>query len=154
MFRLSKLTDYAMVVLVRLAKDGAVQTSPGIAACTAIPEPTVAKVLKALAVASLVRSTRGARGGYTLDRPAETITIAQVIEAIDGPIALTACVDGGGCEVGGTCPMHRVWDPVNEAIRGALDGITLAQMAANAHPIGLRFIGELAAVPALLPTGD
>ena len=69
MLRLSKLTDYAVVVLVRLSRETGVQTSPGIAATTGIPEPTVAKVLKTLAAGGLVASQRGARGGYRLLRP-------------------------------------------------------------------------------------
>ena len=71
-----------------------VQTSPGIAATTGIPEPTVAKVLKTLAAGGLVASQRGARGGYRLLRPLSAIPIADVIAAVDGPIALTACVEG------------------------------------------------------------
>ena len=76
----------------------AVQTSPGIAAATGIPEPTVAKVLKTLAAGGLVASQRGARGGYRLLRPLAAIPVADVIAAIDGPIALTACVDGSATE--------------------------------------------------------
>jgi FeS assembly SUF system regulator len=128
MFRLSKLTDYAVIVLVRLSRGEMVQTSPGIACATGVPEPTVAKVLKALAGHGLVTSQRGARGGYLLARPLAAIPVGDVIEAIDGPIALTACVDGGGCDSHSLCPMHGRWDPVNEAIRAALDGITLADM--------------------------
>ena len=131
MLRLSKLTDYAVVVLVRLSRGGeAVLTSPGIAASTGIPEPTVAKVLKALACSGLVASQRGAHGGYRLMRPLGAIPIADVIEAIDGPIALTACVDGGTgvCEAERICPMRGRWDPVNEAIHQALTNITLADM--------------------------
>lgn len=150
MFRLSKLTDYAVVVLVRLAKcqAAAVQTAPGIAGATGIPEPTVAKVLKTLSGAGLVESQRGARGGYRLTRALSTVKVAEVIAAINGPIALTACVDGGGCETHGLCPMHGRWDPVNEAIRQALHGITLADMAASV-PRTLRLLecGETAAVP-------
>ena len=107
MLRLSKLTDYAVVVLIRLGEPGgspeSMQTSPGIAVATGVPEPTVAKVLKALGSASLVVAQRGARGGYRLLRPLEAISIADVITAIDGPIALTACVDGSsaGCDVRG-----------------------------------------------------
>jgi FeS assembly SUF system regulator len=141
MFRLSKLTDYAVVVLVRLARDdaravlpGAVQTSPGISVATGIPEPTVAKVLKAMAGKGLVTSSRGARGGYRLSRPLGSIPVAEVIEAIDGPIALTACVDGGGCESQCLCPMRGRWDPVNAAIRTALGAITLADMESAALP--------------------
>ena len=131
MLRLSKLTDYAVVVLVRLSsRDQGVQTSPCIAAATGIPEPTVAKVLKALAGAGLAASQRGARGGYRATRPLSAISIAEVIAAIDGPIALTACVDGAAscCESEHLCPMRGRWDPVNAAIRQALTGITLADM--------------------------
>ena len=131
MFRLSKLTDYAVVVLVRLAETGGVQTSPGVAQATGVPEPTVAKVLKALAVSGLVASQRGARGGYRLVRPLTGIAVADVIAAIDGPIAMTACVEGSGasCEASCTCPVRGRWDVVNDAVRDALSAITLADMA-------------------------
>jgi FeS assembly SUF system regulator len=136
MIRLSKLTDYAVAVLVRLAGADGVQTSPGIAALTGIPEPTVAKVLKLLTAADLVISQRGARGGYRLNRPLASIPIAQVIAAIDGPIALTACVDGAdGCESQGLCPMRGRWDPVNDAIYKALSNITLADMRSAPSPL-------------------
>src|SRR5579872_5799945 len=114
MLRLSKLTDYAVVVLVRLSREEGVRTSPGIAVATGIPEPTVAKVLKTLASGGLVASQRGARGGYRLLRPLSAIPIADVIAAIDGPIALAACVDGSPteCEAQGLCPVRGRWDPV------------------------------------------
>ncbi len=135
MLRVSKLTDYAVVVLVRLSAnpgcgEGLVQTSPAIAAATCVPEPTVAKVLKALSTSGLVISQRGARGGYRLQRPLETISVADVIAAIDGPIVLTACVDGGmgGCDVSGVCAVKGRWDLVNDAIRQSLSAITLADM--------------------------
>lgn len=136
MLRLSRLTDYAVVVLARLAQEGAgpggqVQTAPGLAAATGIAEPTVAKVLKILGQAGLVESLRGARGGYRLARPLAAVPLAEVIVAFDGPIALTACVDGstGLCEAEGICPVRGRWDPVNEAIRNALSGITIADIA-------------------------
>lgn len=140
MLRLSKLTDYAVVVLVRLSRGDAVQTSPGVSATTGIPEPTVAKVLKALAGTGLVASQRGAHGGYRLMRPLAAIPIADVIAAIDGPIALTACVEGatGGCEAERTCPMRGRWDPVNEAIHQALTNITLADMQEASIPRAFR----------------
>ncbi len=136
MLRLSKLTDYAVVVLVRLSGAEGVQTSPGIAAATGIPEPTVAKVLKTLAASELVSSQRGARGGYRLNRPLTAIPIADVIAAIDGPIALTACVEGSTseCESLGLCPMRGRWDPVNDAIHTALSRITLADMQVAPTP--------------------
>ena len=134
MLRLSKLTDYAVVVLVRLGRTAAdgrdVQTSPGIAGATGIPEPTVAKVLKAMAAAGLVVSQRGARGGYRLARPLAAVPVSDVIEAVDGRIALTACVEGGEgrCEAESLCPVRGRWDPVNDAIREALASITIADM--------------------------
>ena len=144
MLRLSKLTDYAVVVLVRLADSERVQTSPGIAATTGIPEPTVAKVLKTLAASGLVASQRGARGGYRLLRMLCEIPVADVIAAIDGPIALAACVDGSltECESQGLCPMRGRWDPVNDAIQQALSSITLADMREAAIPRAFRVPGH------------
>ncbi|TQF85641.1 SUF system Fe-S cluster assembly regulator [Elioraea sp. Yellowstone] len=136
MFRLSKLSDYAVVLLSELgrANEGAVRNASGLAAATGIAEPTVAKVLKLLAGGGLVTSQRGAHGGYRLARPLAAIPIADVIAAIEGPIALTACVDGhvGACEVECSCPVRGRWDPVNAAIRHALSEITLADMACPA----------------------
>jgi FeS assembly SUF system regulator len=148
MLRLSKLTDYAVVVLVRLAAAQGVQTSPGIAATTGIPEPTVAKVLKTLAAGGLVASQRGARGGYRLLRPLSAIPIADVIAAIDGPIALAACVDGSTteCESQALCPVRGRWDPVNDAIHQALTAITLADMAEAQVPRAFRVPAPPAAV--------
>jgi FeS assembly SUF system regulator len=158
MLRLSKLTDYAVVVLIRLA-DGdraccragfaePVQTSPGIALATGVPEPTVAKVLKSLASANLVLSLRGARGGYRLARPLSAVSVADVIAAVDGPIALTACVDGaGGCDVQGLCAVKGRWDLVNDAIRGALESISLEDMRGALVPHAFRL--PEAALPAI-----
>jgi FeS assembly SUF system regulator len=135
MLRLSKLADYAIVVLVRLSRGEGVQTTPGIAASTGVPEPTVAKVLKALTASGLVASQRGARGGYRLARPLPEIAVADVVAAIDGPILLTACVGErqGECEAECTCPVRGAWDMVNGAVRDALGRITLAEMAAAAR---------------------
>jgi len=132
--RVSKLTDYAVVVLSRLEAEGGVQTAPGLAAGTGIAEPTVAKVLKMLSGAGLVEGLRGARGGYRLLRPLAGLPLSEVIVAMDGPIALTACVDGGFglCEAEHTCPVRGRWDPVNAAIRDALSNITVAAIAAPA----------------------
>ena len=133
MIRISKLADYSVVVLVRLGA-GVIETAPGIAHATGVPEPTVAKVLKALAGAGLVASQRGARGGYRLARPLHLVSVADVIAAIEGPIALTACVEHSpsACEAESCCPVRGRWDPVNAAVREALEGVTLAQLAA--HP--------------------
>lgn len=133
MLRVSKLADYAVVVLVRLSHKEGVQTASGIAIATGIPEPTVAKVLKILAMNDLVASQRGAKGGYRLVRALHEIAASDVITAIDGPIALTACVDGPAveCESQGLCPMFGRWNPVNAAVQRAVAGITLADMQAS-----------------------
>ncbi|WP_431281554.1 SUF system Fe-S cluster assembly regulator [Humitalea sp. 24SJ18S-53] len=130
MLRLSKLTDYAVVVMTRLDDLGGAASAPGLAAATGIAEPTVAKVLKVLAQSDLVISTRGAQGGYRLARPLSSMPLSDVIVAVDGPIALTACVDGaiGGCDAEATCPVRGRWDPVNAAVRAALSAITLADL--------------------------
>lgn len=162
MLRLSKLTDYAVVVLARLEQDGAmpgvgqVQTAPGLAATTGIAEPTVAKVLKILGGAGLVEGVRGARGGYRLARALADVPLAEVIVAFDGPIALTACVDGGqgGCDAEGICPVRGRWDPVNDAIRRALSDIPVAALARprfawDLPPFTARGAGQPGTMPAL-----
>lgn len=152
MLRLSKLSDYAVVVMMRLdaTPAGGVQTAPGIAAITGVAEPTVAKVLKQLAQAGLVASTRGARGGYALARPLDRVAITDVIAAVEGPIALTACVDGATevCECEGRCQARGRWDLVNDAIRTALSTITIADMIQGALPPALRRDAGLGARPA------
>jgi FeS assembly SUF system regulator len=154
MLRLSKLTDYAVVVLIRLgteSREGAtVQTSGGLSGATGVPEPTVAKVLKALSGANLVASTRGARGGYRLARGLGEISIADVIAAIDGPIALTACVDGSpaSCDMSEVCAVRGRWDLVNDAIRRAMMSITLADMRDASVPRAFRHESVPAALAA------
>ncbi|MDP9096258.1 MAG: SUF system Fe-S cluster assembly regulator [Pseudomonadota bacterium] len=132
MLRLSKLADYAVVVLARLSFEGAVQTSPGIAAATGLPEPTVAKVLKGLAGGGLVASQRGARGGYRLARSLDQIHVGDVIAAIDGPVHLTACVDGARdrCEAEDVCGCRGGWDRVNDVVMQALGTISIADIVA------------------------
>jgi len=140
--KLSRLTDYAVVVLARMGTaPEARQSAPDLAGRTGLAEPTVAKVLKILSGSGLVVGLRGARGGYVLARPLADISLTEVVTAFDGPIALTACVDGatGCCDTGGSCGMRGRWDPVNAAIRNALSGITIADLAA---PPPVAFIPE------------
>ncbi len=137
MFKLNRLTDYAVVVMSQMARRlDEVRTAPQIAQETGVPLPTVAKLLNALANGQLVTSRRGAGGGYTLVRPAEEITVAEIIQTLEGPIALTACVDGStdGCDVESLCPMRGNWNKVNRAIHGALSQVTLAEMAIGELP--------------------
>ena len=132
MIRLSKLTDYAVVMLSHMAaREGEVYTACRLADRTALPEPTVAKILKQLARAGILGSQRGSNGGYGLARPATEITVAEIIVALDGPIALAACVDGSDdhCGVERLCSMRGNWNRVNRAIRDALEDVTLADMA-------------------------
>ena len=131
MFKLNRLTDYAVVVMSQMScNPKELWTAPKIAQDTGVPLPTVAKLLNALAHGELISSHRGAAGGYTLNRKAEDISVAEIIQALEGPIALTACVDGatGGCDVESLCPMRGNWDKVNKAIQGALSRVSLTDM--------------------------
>ena len=131
MIKISKMADYAVVVLSVLARDAAaLKTACSVSQTTRLPEPTVAKVLKILAREGLIDSIRGANGGYKLARPAHLINVAEVLTAIEGPVSLTACVDGSHetCDFESHCPVKGRWDDVNMAIRVALESITLADM--------------------------
>jgi FeS assembly SUF system regulator len=130
MIKLSKMTDYSVVILAEMARgQGALMTASGLAVASNLPEPTVAKVLKLLARGAVISSVRGANGGYVLERPPEEISIASVIVALEGPVVLTDCVtSGGGCCHEKTCAVKGQWDPVNDAMRIALENVTLAQM--------------------------
>jgi FeS assembly SUF system regulator len=130
--RLSKLADYGIVMMTNMARQPQRQhNATEIAAASHIPLPTASKILKALTRAGLLASHRGAKGGYGLARDAEAITVAQVIVALDGPIALTACIEDGpgDCGIESLCPARANWQRINDAIRGALEEITMAEMA-------------------------
>lgn len=130
MFKVNKLTDYATVVLVDMAASAAVRPTQAISDHTGIPLPTVAKLMKHLVKSGLVVSHRGVRGGYSLSRPADQMTIADVIEAVEGPIALTSCVDTSAeqCCYEPSCPASGKWNRVNLAVTTALRNLTLAEM--------------------------
>ncbi|MDX2223205.1 MAG: SUF system Fe-S cluster assembly regulator [Rhodospirillaceae bacterium] len=139
MLRVNKLTDYATVVLIDIARAGGRQSSHHIADHTGIPLPTVAKLMKSLSRAGLVASRRGATGGYVLGRDTAAITIADVIEAVEGPIALTACADTSEehCGIENICPVHGKWNRVNTAVCDALKQVTLADMVADVAGFGI-----------------
>ena len=137
MLKLNRLTDYAVVVLGQLARNsGKLETATEIAMLTGIPLPTVSKILKILSSAFIVVSHRGAGGGYSLERRADDIRVAEIIEAFEGPIALTACVDSAvdNCSIEALCPMKGNWNTVNEAIRTTLFSLTLADMITVTPP--------------------
>jgi len=131
MLRISKLTDYATVLLAALAGEPArLQTATGLAERTRIALPTVSKLLKQLHRAGLVSSTRGLHGGYQLARPAADISAAAILDALEGPLALTDCSAGHGqCGIEETCRVGRAWQRLNLAIRRSLQEVTLAQLA-------------------------
>lgn len=131
MFRLSKMTDYGVVVLGQLAGNrNRLLSAPEIAEATALPGATVSQVLKTLASAGLVIPHRGARGGYELARAPEAVTVRQLVVAFEGPLAVTACVDGAAdnCAVEPLCLLAGGWEQVNTAIGTALDSVTLADI--------------------------
>lgn len=131
--RLSSMADYAIVTMSAAARHcgGARSSAAELAAETGLPAPTVQKLVSLLSRAGLLRSIRGAGGGLQLARPAAAITLADIVEAVEGPIALTACVEQGrhDCALEGNCLVQPHWGPVNQALRGALAGIPLTQMA-------------------------
>ncbi len=128
MIRLSKLTDYGIVLMTRFAVDSAVHTARELADDTGVPLPTVSKVLKALAHEELLVSHRGVKGGYRLSRAPQEISIAQIIAAFE-QIAMTECTSIGlSCELEATCPVRGNWQKIGLAIRNALQDLTLADM--------------------------
>ncbi|HKZ73265.1 MAG TPA: SUF system Fe-S cluster assembly regulator [Steroidobacteraceae bacterium] len=131
MLRISRLTDYATVILAALAEaPERTQTAASLAERTHIAAPTVSKLLKQLHHAGLVSSTRGLRGGYQLARSAVQISAASILDALEGPLALTDCAAGqGNCDIEQTCRVGRAWQKVNLAIRRSLYEVTLAQLA-------------------------
>ena len=142
MIRMTKLTDYGIVLLTHIARhpERLTRNAPELATAARLPLPTVSKILKILARERLLIPHRGAKGGFSLARRPEDITIADVINALEGPIALTECSAHGPerCGIETSCPVSSNWRRINRAVREALSGITLAEMAAPlfaTHPV-------------------
>ena len=131
MLRIGKLTDYATVILATLAADRSrLQNAGSLAERTHIAAPTVSKLLKQLHRAGLVNSTRGTHGGYQLARNPEDISAATILDALEGPVALTECSSANShCGIEHTCSVGRAWQRLNVAIRRSLNEISLAQLA-------------------------
>ncbi|MXO96877.1 SUF system Fe-S cluster assembly regulator [Erythrobacter aquimaris] len=129
--RLSNLADYAVVTMSQAARHcgGGRVSASELAAETGLPAPTVQKLVSKLVGAGLLRSVRGAGGGLQLARPAAAISLADIVEAVEGPIALTACVEGTDCSVDHECRVRPHWPLVNETLRKALADISLVQLA-------------------------
>ncbi len=135
--RLSSLTDYAVVMMTAAARHCGAScrlNATLLSEETGLPLPTVQKLVSRLSAAGLIESARGTGGGFRLARPPAAITIADIVEAIEGPIALTACVDSGrhDCAVEGSCRVRPHWNAVNGAVKGALAGVSLATLSGNA----------------------
>ena len=128
MLRISKLTDYGIVLLATFAEraPGSTCNARELAETTQLPFPMVGKVLKSLAQAELLVSHRGAKGGYALARPPEAITVAEIIEALEGPIALVECSAGPGqCGQESSCHVRDPWQIIHSTIRATLAHVTL-----------------------------
>lgn len=135
MLRLSKLTDYATVILSFMARNQSqVYAALEIAAATGIMQPTVSKILKLLVKAKVLTSVRGAHGGYVLARDPGEISVATVISALEGPIALTECsITQDACQQAGGCGLRANWGIINQTIQRALEAVTLADMLVPAE---------------------
>lgn len=154
MIRLTNLADYGVVLMCEIARLGRTDSTErvnaqGLSGATGVPVPTVSKILNALGRAGVLVSHRGLKGGFTLARAPEAISVVDVIEAIDGPIALTQCVDkeSGACSLDQVCCMKPHWQTINQTVRTALEGITLAELA-RSRPAGLNGSAAMEALSA------
>ncbi|NHC62387.1 SUF system Fe-S cluster assembly regulator [Paenalcaligenes suwonensis] len=131
MLRISKIIDYGTLVLTHMAGDPSrVFSASELATQLGLGQPTVSKVLKLLSQDELVISTRGARGGYTLARPANEISVAQIIDALDDqPFGITECVaTPGACNVESDCHIRSNWQRINDIVRRTLEDVSVADM--------------------------
>lgn len=139
--RLSSMADYAVLTMTAAARHcGQARVHAAqLAEETGLPVPTVQKLVSRLSAAGLLKSSRGAGGGLKLSRPAAAITLADIVEAVEGPIALAACNEHGrhDCTLEAGCTLRPHWPLVNETLRGALAGVSLTQLAApsQASPV-------------------
>jgi FeS assembly SUF system regulator len=140
MLRISKLTDYGTMVLACLAtRPHERHPATAVAERTRLGLPTVSKLLKSLHRAGLVTSARGAQGGYQLARPATSISAADIIDAIEGPVAITECSgDHSACDLEQVCTTGTSWQRVNLAIRRSLDELSLAQLSGQETVVAWR----------------
>ncbi len=129
MLRITKITDYGFILLAHMAKQDAdlLHNAKDLSAAIGIPLPTVSKVLKILTQGNILKSHQGSKGGYSLSCPADQITAAEIIEAVEGPVAITDCSSAEGCQR--NCSVSPSWQKVNGAVIGALKELSLADMA-------------------------
>lgn len=130
MLRLSKLADYGAQVMTYMARDQAIHSASEVAADLGIAAPTVCKILKMLVRKNLVASMMGAKGGYVLARHPAGISIAEIIDAMDGPISITECSSTTTCDRESNCSTRSNWQGINHIILDALEKVSLAEMIA------------------------
>ena len=151
MLRISKLTDYGTVVMTELARDAASIVSVAhLANRLKLQPPTLSKILKRLNHAGLVQSYRGAEGGYQLAQPPEQVSVAAIIDALEGPISLTECAtDSHSCSQESDCGVRDHWQLINSAVRGALESVSLADMtrATNTRPTNISAEQPMIEIP-------
>ena len=160
MIRINRETDYGIGILTLMAQDPARRyAASAVAEARGLPLPVVGKILKSLVHGGILVSYRGAKGGYGLARAPESVSVAEIIAALEGPIALTECVEDGvdSCQYGDHCTVSTSWGHINRVVRQALEGISLAHMgepapvepAAKPEPrvhsltfTGVRYVGD------------
>ena len=150
MFRLSKITDYGIIILAHLAKSDPSLTHNAreVASEVELPFPVVGKILKSLARRGMLQSHRGSRGGYALQRHPAEITVVDMVEALDGPVALTECNIGPHlCQHESTCPVRDPWHVINRVVEVALSKITLADLIDPAFSSSVSPLEILARMP-------
>jgi Rrf2 family protein len=134
--RLSSLADYAVVMMSAAARHCGCRkmNATTLSEETGIPLPTAQKLVSRLSAAGLLESSRGTGGGVRLARPPATISLADVVEAVEGPIAMTPCADTGrhDCVLEGDCRVKPHMNVANAAVRGALAGVSLASLSGAA----------------------
>jgi len=130
MLKLSRLADYATVLMCRMTREPeAAQSAAQLAEALGLPLPTVAKLLKRLARAELLSSERGGKGGYRLARSPASISLVDVVTAIDGAPALTRCLSAPGrCSIEASCEIRGHLVAINHAVSSVLSGVSLAQL--------------------------
>jgi len=143
--QLNRLTDYAVVMMSQMARHrGAVVPAMSVTEATGVPLPTVQKVLKNLVRAGLIESHRGVGGGYSMNLAPTGVTVGDIVAAIEGPIMLTACVDGSEapCTAASLCPLAGNWNRVNDEIRSAFESVTLTDMMTYTPASPARRVAE------------
>ncbi|MSR75220.1 MAG: SUF system Fe-S cluster assembly regulator [Planctomycetes bacterium] len=149
MLRITRQADYGIVLLTLFARsNGRVFSARELASASHVPLPMVGKILKLLVQAEILGSHRGMHGGYTLARRPDEITVGHIIEALDGPVAITDCTGHlpSECGIEQTCPVSHAWQRINDAIVGALDRVTLAEMTCPVGDPLTAFTGHRAQV--------